>query len=78
MGSYLAIVLICASTLAQDACNEKTAADVLSIKVSSELACTQGWQEVIARSALNQQLGSASYLKTICRRMVRALPPAAQ
>ncbi|MDQ0467131.1 hypothetical protein [Labrys wisconsinensis] len=78
MGSYFAIVLICASTLARDACNEKTAADVLSIKVASELACTQGWQEIVARSALNQQLGSTSYLKTVCRRVTRVLPPAAE
>jgi hypothetical protein len=78
MSSYIAIVLICAASQGQDACTERTAIDAMSTKVRSEVACTMGWQEIIARSALRHELGSTTYLKTVCRRMapLKNTPPA--
>lgn len=69
MDAFAAIILICAKTTAAPDCNESTALDVLSRTVHSELACTMGWQEVIARSTLQDGLGSDTYLKTLCRRV---------
>ena len=67
MASYTAIVLICLKSVAPADCNEKSAIDMLSAKVSSELRCTMGWQEIIARSSLRDGIGDTSYVKTICR-----------
>jgi hypothetical protein len=36
--------------------------------VNSELGCTTGWQEVVGRSALRDDIGKTAYVKTICRR----------
>ena len=69
MDAFAAVILICATTVAAPDCNESNALDVLSRTVSSELACTMGWQEVIARSDLKDGLGSDTYLKTVCRRV---------
>jgi hypothetical protein len=68
MDAFAAIILICATTVAAPDCNETNALDVLSRTVHSELACTMGWQEVIARSNLQDGLGD-TYLKTLCRRV---------
>ena len=68
MGGFVAIVLICQMSVAADACSEKTAIDVMSIRVASELECTTGWQDVIARSAFAGDIGRTSYVKTLCRR----------
>jgi hypothetical protein len=68
MSSYSAIVLICLASVPQEDCNEKTALDVMSIKVSTELGCAMGWQEILARSGLQRDdLGAPTYPKTICR-----------
>lgn len=67
MASYTAIVLICLKSVAPSDCTEKTAIDVLSAKVGSELRCTMGWQEIIARSSLRDGVGDTSYVKTVCR-----------
>jgi hypothetical protein len=67
MASYMAIVLVCLKSVAQEECDEKTAIDMLSTRVSSELRCTMGWQEIIARTSLRDGLGTTSYLKTVCR-----------
>lgn len=69
MDAFAAVILICARTVAAPDCNETNALDVLSRTVHSELACTMGWQEVIARSNLQDGLGSDTYLKTLCRRV---------
>ncbi len=69
MSAYAAIILVCLSSVTPDACDESTALDILSTRVSSELACTMGWQEVIARSVLKDGIGSTTYLKTVCRKL---------
>ncbi len=71
MDAYAAIILICAASVPAPDCNETNALDVLSRTVPSELACTMGWQEVIARSTLKEGLGTDTYLKTLCRRVRR-------
>lgn len=68
MAGFVAIVLVCASTVAADQCSEATATDVLSIGVANELGCVTGWQDIIARSALRQGVGTTAYVRTLCRR----------
>lgn len=78
MATFSAIVLICLASVPQEDCNEKTAVDVLSIRVASEMGCAVGWQELLARSSLRESLGETAYLKTICRidrRGTTPLPP---
>jgi hypothetical protein len=69
MDAFAAIVLVCLRAVAPAACDEGNAVDVLSTRVANELSCTMGWQEVIARSALGTEVGSQTYLKTLCRRV---------
>lgn len=69
MSGFAAIILVCLKTIAADACDETNAVDVLSTRVDSEIQCTWGWQEVIARGALRDGLGTETYLKTVCRRL---------
>jgi hypothetical protein len=68
MEKIVGIILICLTSVAPADCDETTAVDVLSNKVGSELDCTQGWQEVIGRSALRDEVGRTAYVKTLCRR----------
>ena len=68
MNEFVAIILICMNAVATDDCNEQTAADVMSTVVDSELGCTTGWQDVIARSPLGKEVGTSAYVRTICRR----------
>ena len=68
MDAFQAIVLICLATVPSEQCTERTALDVLSIGVANELACTMGWQELIARSAQAADIGKDSYVRTLCRR----------
>ena len=75
MASYAAIVLICLTTTSRQACDERTAVEVRSIRVESELRCTVGWQEIIARAGGDHGVGSATYLKTICRRVAAGHEP---
>jgi hypothetical protein len=60
--------LICLNSVPSEACSESTAADVLSSGVDSELSCVMGWQDVVARSALANEIGRTAYVKTLCRR----------
>jgi hypothetical protein len=69
MSPFIAIILICLKTVAPAACDETTAADVLSTGVENELSCVMGWQDVIARSALAHEIGKTAYVKTLCRRV---------
>jgi len=71
MDGFAAIVLVCLKSVAPAACDEANAVDVLSTRVGNEIGCTLGWQEVIARSALGAEVGSETYLKTLCRRVRR-------
>jgi len=68
MYPFVAVILICLNSVAPGACDEKTALDVLSNGVENELSCVTGWQDVIARSALADQIGRTAYVKTLCRR----------
>lgn len=68
MSQFVAVILVCLNSVAPEACNETTAADVLSTLVENELSCAMGWQDVIARSALAADIGKSAYVKTLCRR----------
>jgi hypothetical protein len=68
MNPFIAVILICLNTVAPEACDETTAADVLPTGVESELSCVMGWQDVVARSALAAEIGRTAYVKTLCRR----------
>jgi hypothetical protein len=68
MNPFVAVILICLNTVAPEACDETTAADVLSTGVENELSCVMGWQDVVARSALATEIGRTAYVKTLCRR----------
>ncbi len=72
MEEFVAIALICRMSLAPSECTEATAQDVMSVRVHSELGCITGWQDVVARSALAKDIGTTSYLKTLCRRTAPA------
>lgn len=65
---FVAIILICQMSLPMDACDEASARDVMSVRVDNEIGCTNGWQDVVARSPLADDIGKGSYVKTICRR----------
>jgi hypothetical protein len=67
MYPFVAVVLICLNSLAPAACDETTAADVMSNEVENELSCVMGWQDVVARSALAREIGRTAYVKTLCR-----------
>ena len=69
MTGFAALVYICALAVPAAECSEATAIDVMQIRVASELACTNGWQEVLARSAFAEGIGRDSYAKTTCRRI---------
>jgi len=68
MHAFVAVILVCLNSVAADACDEKTATDVLSTGVESELSCLTGWQDVVARSAFASEGGRTAYVKTLCRR----------
>jgi hypothetical protein len=76
MSPFIAVILICLKTVAPAACDETTAADVLSTGVENELSCVMGWQDVIARSALAHEIGKTAYVKTLCRRASATGSPA--
>lgn len=67
MAPFSAIILICLTSVAPADCTEGTAVDVMSIGAESELACTSGWQDVVARSPLADDIGTTVYVKTLCR-----------
>ena len=68
MNPFVAVILICLNSVAAEACDEATAADVMSTGVENELSCVMGWQDVVARSALASEVGRTAYVKTLCRR----------
>jgi hypothetical protein len=68
MIEFVAVILICASTVPADQCTEENALDVMSNVVENELGCASGWQDVIARSPLKDDIGTTAYVRTICRR----------
>jgi hypothetical protein len=72
MSGFVAIILICQMSLPSDACTEASARDVMSMGVDNEIGCTTGWQDVVARSPLADDIGKGSYVKTLCRRAEQA------
>ena len=68
MNPFVAVILICLNTVAPEACDETTAAHVISAGVENELSRVMGWQDVVARSALAGEIGKTAYVKTLCRR----------
>ena len=72
MDAFIAVVLVCASGIPQEACTDEKASEVRKVRVANELGCTNGWQEIIARTDLRDEVGKTSYLKTECRRVKAA------
>jgi hypothetical protein len=73
MPLFTAVVLVCQlSTTPTAACDENTAIDVISRSAKSELQCMSGWSEIIAGTALKEDLDKGYYVKTVCRRSKRA------
>ena len=73
MPFFTAVVLVCQlSTTPASVCNENNAIDMISTSVNSELGCSHGWQEMIARGSLKEDLDKGFYLKTLCHRSLRA------
>ena len=68
MNGFAAIVLVCLNTVPSDQCSEANAVDVLSTHVANELGCWIGWQEMMARMAGAHDIGSLTYVRTVCRR----------
>ena len=66
--SFTAILLVCAMPVLPGSCDESNAFDLISTSVASELGCTMGWQEMIARGSLREGIGEKFYIKTLCRR----------
>jgi hypothetical protein len=73
MSFFTAVVLVCQlSTTPTGVCDESNAIDVISTHVNSELGCSLGWQEIIARGSLKEDMDKDLYVKTICRRSLQA------
>ncbi|GJE46755.1 hypothetical protein [Methylobacterium soli] len=69
MNSFIAVVLVCANAIPTDSCTDDKAVEVRKVRVSNELGCSSGWQEIIARTDLREEVGKTTYLKTECRRV---------
>jgi hypothetical protein len=69
MDRIIGVILVCLNTVPTEACDEKTASDVIANEVRSELDCLTGWQEDISRSAFREEIGKTAYVKTLCRRI---------
>jgi hypothetical protein len=73
MSFFTAVVLVCQlSTTPAGVCDESNAIDVISTHVESELGCAHGWQELIARGSLKEDMEKDLYVKTLCRRSFQA------
>jgi hypothetical protein len=66
---FAAVLLVCLAAVPRERCTEDTAVEVRSTVVDNELACTMGWQELIARAATAGPGDEPTYLKTVCRRV---------
>lgn len=69
MNAFIAVVLVCAHGIPQEACTDDLASEVRKVRVTNELGCASGWQEIIARTDLSEEVGKTTYLKTECRRV---------
>ena len=68
MSTFMAIVLVCLSSVSPEACDESNAVEVRSTRVANEMGCVTGWQKIMARADAAGEIGRTTYLKTICRR----------
>ena len=68
MPSLIAIILICSSQLPHGACNRTSATDVLVSPASNPFDCMMKGQALVAGTALNDTLGSETYMKIVCER----------
>jgi hypothetical protein len=68
MDGFVAVILICLNSVPVEQCDEDSALDVMSTIVQNELGCVAGWQDVIARSPLREDIGTTAYIRTRCRR----------
>jgi hypothetical protein len=75
---FVAVILVCLNSAMPWACNDKTAVDMISNGVESELNWILGWQDFIAGSALAREVGKTAYVKTLCRRTASAADPSAR
>lgn len=69
MNAFIAVVLVCATGVSQEACTDAAALEVRKVRVANELGCATGWQEIIARTDMREDIGKTAYLKTECRRV---------
>ena len=76
--SFKAILLICAMPVDPEICTEKSAVDVITTVVQSELGCNVGWEETIARGSLREGIGERFYIKTACQRRSEHRSPMAK
>lgn len=65
---FIAVILICANSIASTDCTEDNALDVMSMGAQNELQCTQGWEDLVARSAFGKEVGTTAYIRTRCTR----------
>ena len=68
MSTFTAIILVCLLSVSPEACDESNAIEVRSRRVTNEVGCVTGWQEIMARAESDGEIGRTTYLKTICRR----------
>jgi hypothetical protein len=73
MTGFQAIILVCLAATPKPDCSENNAVDIMSTHVANELGCASGWQEIIARGALKERMGTdtpaaETYIKTLCKR----------
>ena len=68
MNEFVATLLVCLLGTPVDQCDEASAVDVLSHLVTNELQCAVGWQELAAQIAEGQDIGTVTYVRTLCRR----------
>ncbi|MGU3539234.1 hypothetical protein [Methylobacterium sp. A54F] len=69
MNHFIAVVLVCANGIPTEGCTDDKAVEVRKVRVANELGCASGWQEIIARTDLREEVGKTTYLKTECRRV---------
>ena len=69
MNTFIAVVLVCANAIPIESCSDERASEVRKVRVSNELGCTNGWQEIISRTDIGEEIGKTAYLKTECRRV---------
>lgn len=68
MPGFTATLLVCLIATPIDQCDTRTAVGIVSRHVDNELYCASGWQELAAHLAEGQDIGTRTYVRTLCRR----------